>query len=130
MLALCSANSRRLPKKLPTGSWGAYTEIIARLTSVLAFPGSTSRRDSSNLERASIGLADGASSNTSTLRSTSSTDAHVMVTMTENVEKATRPQLQDLVQLLVERVKAVGRTVDPESIGWTPPARPFFGEAA
>ena len=55
---------------------------------------------------------------------------HVMVTMAENVEKATRPQLQDLVQLLVERVKAVGRIVDPESIEWTPPARPFFGEAA
>ena len=51
---------------------------------------------------------------------------HVMVTMAENVERATRPQLADLVQLLVERVKARGRTVDPESIEWTPPARPFF----
>ncbi len=52
----------------------------------------------------------------------------IMVTMAENVEKATRPQLQELVQLLVERVQAKERTVDPESIEWTPPARPFFGE--
>ena len=55
---------------------------------------------------------------------------HVMVTMAENVEKATRPQLQELVQLLVERVQATGRTVEPESIEWTPPARPFFEEGA
>jgi hypothetical protein len=55
---------------------------------------------------------------------------HVMVTMAENVEKATRPQLAELVQLHVERVKAEGRTVDPKSIEWTPPARPLFGEAA
>ena len=52
----------------------------------------------------------------------------VMVTMAENVEKATRPQLQELVQLLVERVQAKERSVDRESIEWTPPARPFFGE--
>jgi hypothetical protein len=31
-------------------------------------------------------------------------------------QKATRPQLAELVQLLVERVKAVYRTMDPESI--------------
>jgi hypothetical protein len=43
-----------------------------------------------------------------------------MVTMAENVEKATRQQLQELVQLLVERVEAKDRTVDPESIEWTP----------
>ncbi len=55
---------------------------------------------------------------------------NVMVTMAENVARATRPQLQELVQLLVERVKAEGRTVHPESIEWTPPARPFFREAA
>ena len=55
---------------------------------------------------------------------------HIMVTMAENVERATRPQLADLVRLLVERVQATGRTVDPASIEWTPPARPFFGEAA
>ena len=54
----------------------------------------------------------------------------VMVTMAENVEKATRPQLADLVQLLVESVQAKGRTVDPESIDWTPPARPFFEPSA
>jgi hypothetical protein len=55
---------------------------------------------------------------------------HVMVTMAENVDRATRPQLAELVQLLVERVEAKGRTVDPESIESTPPARPFFQPAA
>jgi hypothetical protein len=52
----------------------------------------------------------------------------ILVSMAENVEKATRPQLAELVQLLVERVQAKDRTVDPASIEWTPPARPFFGE--
>ena len=52
----------------------------------------------------------------------------IMVSMAENVEKATRSQLQELVQLLVERVQGKDRTVDPASIEWTPPARPFFGE--
>jgi hypothetical protein len=46
----------------------------------------------------------------------------MMVTMAENVDRATRPQLAELVQLLVEGITAVGRTVDPESIVWTPPA--------
>ncbi len=55
---------------------------------------------------------------------------HVMVTMAANVEKATRPQLAELVRLLVERVQAKGRSVEPESIEWTPPARPFFEPAA
>ena len=55
---------------------------------------------------------------------------HVMVTMAENVDRATRPQLAELVRLLIERVQAKGRTVDPESIKWTPPARPFFEPAA
>ncbi len=55
---------------------------------------------------------------------------HIMVTMAENIERTTRPQLQELVQLLVERVQARDRTIDPASIEWTPPARPFFGEAA
>ena len=55
---------------------------------------------------------------------------HVMVTMAENVEKATRPQLAELVQLLVERVQAKGRSLDPDSIEWTPSARPFFQPAA
>ena len=50
----------------------------------------------------------------------------VMVTMAENVEKASRPQLADLVQLLAERVQAKGRSIEPGSIEWTPPARPFF----
>ena len=50
--------------------------------------------------------------------------------MAENVEHATRQQLADLVQLLVESVKAQGRMVDPESIVWTPPARPFFQPSA
>jgi hypothetical protein len=54
----------------------------------------------------------------------------VMVTMAENVGKATRPQLAELVQLLVERVRAKGRSIEPDSIGWTPPARPFFEPAA
>jgi len=53
-----------------------------------------------------------------------------MVTMAENMEKATRPQLAELVQLLVDRVTAKGRTVEPESVEWTPPARPFFEPAA
>jgi hypothetical protein len=52
------------------------------------------------------------------------------VTMAENVEHATRPQLADLVQLLVEGVQAKDRTVDPASIVWTPPAKPFFQESA
>ncbi len=52
----------------------------------------------------------------------------IMVTMAENVEKATRPQLAELVQLLVERVTAKERVIDPATIEWTPPARPFFGE--
>ena len=50
--------------------------------------------------------------------------------MAENIENATRPQLQELVQLLVERVQAEDRSVDPDSIEWTPPARPFFGDGA
>jgi hypothetical protein len=54
----------------------------------------------------------------------------VMVSMAENVEKATRPQLAELVQLLVDRLQAKDRSVDPASIEWTPPARPFFGEGA
>ncbi len=53
-----------------------------------------------------------------------------MVTMAENVEKATRPQLAEPVQLLVERAQATGRTVEPESIEWPRPARPFFEPAA
>jgi hypothetical protein len=55
---------------------------------------------------------------------------HVMMTMAENIEKASRPQLAELVQLLVERVQTSGRTVEPASIEWTPPARPFFEPAA
>jgi hypothetical protein len=53
----------------------------------------------------------------------------VMVTMAENVARATRPQIAELVQLLVERVKAKGRAVEPGSIAWTKPARPFFEPA-
>ena len=52
----------------------------------------------------------------------------IMTTMAENVERATRPQLAELVQLLVERVQAKERVLDPATIEWTPPARPFFGE--
>jgi DNA invertase Pin-like site-specific DNA recombinase len=58
------------------------------------------------------------------------TNRRVMVTMAENVEKATRSQLAQLVQLLVERVQATGRMVEPGSIEWTPPARPFFEPVA
>ena len=36
---------------------------------------------------------------------------HVMVTIAENVERATKPQLAELIQLLVERIEATGRTV-------------------
>jgi hypothetical protein len=46
--------------------------------------------------------------------------------MAENVERATCPQVAELVRLLVERVQATGRTVEPGS----PPARPFFEFAA
>jgi hypothetical protein len=52
----------------------------------------------------------------------------IMVTMAENIENATLPQIQDLVRILVERVQAQDRIIDPDSIEWTPPARPFFGE--
>jgi hypothetical protein len=52
----------------------------------------------------------------------------VMTTMAENVEKATRPQLAELVRLLVQRVQAKERVIDPATIEWTPPARPFFGK--
>jgi hypothetical protein len=55
---------------------------------------------------------------------------HAMVTMPESVERATQQQLAEPVQLPVERVQAKGRTVEPESIEWTPPARPFFEEGA
>jgi hypothetical protein len=41
-----------------------------------------------------------------------------------------RSRRAEPVQLLVERVQATGRTVEPESIEWTPPARPFFKETA
>ena len=34
------------------------------------------------------------------------------------------------MHVLVERVQATGRTVEPESIEWTPPDRPFFEPAA
>jgi hypothetical protein len=55
---------------------------------------------------------------------------HIMVTMAENVERATRPQLVDLVQLLIEGVQPKDRTVDPASIEWTPAARPYFEPSA
>ena len=54
----------------------------------------------------------------------------IMVTMAENVGRATRPQLAELIRLLVERVQASDLIVDPRSIEWTPPARPFFDQAA
>ena len=38
---------------------------------------------------------------------------HIMVTMAENVDRATRPQLADLVQLLVERVQAKAQDRGP-----------------
>jgi hypothetical protein len=53
----------------------------------------------------------------------------VMLTMAENVDRATPDQLTELVQLLVERVSVAGRAIDPASIEWTPPARPFFEPA-
>jgi hypothetical protein len=52
----------------------------------------------------------------------------IMTTMAESVERATREQLAELVQLLVERVTAKERVIDPATIEWTPPARPFFGK--
>ena len=50
----------------------------------------------------------------------------VGVTMAENVEQATRPQLAELVQLLVERVQTKARTVEPRSIEWAPPRPPVL----
>ena len=46
--------------------------------------------------------------------------------MAENVEQATRPQLAELVQLLVERVQTKARTVEPGSIEWAPPRPPVL----
>ena len=51
-------------------------------------------------------------------------------TIAENVGTASRSQLAEPIRLLVERVQGSGRTVDPMSIEWTPPARPFFEEVA
>jgi hypothetical protein len=42
----------------------------------------------------------------------------------------TRTMLAELVQLLIERLQAQGRTVEPGSIEWTPTGRPFFEPAA
>ena len=47
----------------------------------------------------------------------------VWVVFAANVKRATRQHLAEVVQPLVERVPAKGRTVDPESIEWTPLAR-------
>lgn len=47
---------------------------------------------------------------------TSCGNRSVKVTMAEHVGRATRPRLAELVQLLVERVKATGRTVDPAAL--------------
>ena len=59
---------------------------------------------------------------------TSPGDHKIVVTMAKNFAKAARPQLHELVRLLVEHVTARDRSADPDSIEWTPPARAFLGE--
>ena len=49
----------------------------------------------------------------------------VMSDMAANVAAANPAQRRQLVGLLVERVVAADRAVDPGAITWTPPARPF-----
>lgn len=53
-----------------------------------------------------------------------------MVTMAENVARANPSPARGTRRLLVERVQATGRTVEPGSIEWTTPTRPFFEHAA
>lgn len=50
----------------------------------------------------------------------------VMASMAENIDAATPAQLTELIALLVESVIASGGRIDPATIVWTPPARPFF----
>ena len=49
----------------------------------------------------------------------------IMLSMAENIERATPAQLQELVSQLVERVETAGRRFT--RVVWTPPVRPFFG---
>ena len=51
----------------------------------------------------------------------------ILLSMAENVERATPEQLQNLIFHLVERVETADRQVT--GIVWTPPARPFFATA-
>ena len=48
----------------------------------------------------------------------------ILLSMAENVERATPAQLQELVLELVERVETAGRAVT--RVVWNPAARPFF----
>ena len=48
----------------------------------------------------------------------------ILVSMAENVERATPAQLRELIEILVERVDVAGREV--REIRWTPAAVPFF----
>jgi hypothetical protein len=50
----------------------------------------------------------------------------VVVTMAENLERATPAQRREFVLLLVERAIAYDKAV--QEIRWVAPARPFFGQ--
>jgi site-specific DNA recombinase len=54
----------------------------------------------------------------------------IMTGMAANVAASNPPQQAELVQMLVEKVVASGGRVSEQDIIWTPPARPFFAEAA
>jgi hypothetical protein len=51
----------------------------------------------------------------------------ILLSMAENVERATPEQLEELIAHLVERVETAERKVT--AVVWTPPARPFFATA-
>ena len=52
----------------------------------------------------------------------------IVVSMAENLRRATLEQRREFVLLLVERAVAAERTV--QMVSWVPPARPFFGAEA
>jgi hypothetical protein len=52
----------------------------------------------------------------------------VLVSMAENVERATPSQRRELVELRLERVEIAGRAVD--DVAWTPAAAAFFEASA
>lgn len=51
-----------------------------------------------------------------------------MVTMAENLDRATLDQQAELVRILIERLTSSDRRVDLERIEWAPAAAPFFDD--